>query len=176
MMWNHEKGTHRASRFRETFSNRHVILPVIHVCSQSQAWENVQVAREAGADGAFLINHGVSSSELLDIHRATHKRIPDWWLGVNCLDLCPEEALRATSADVAGIWADNAPIDENNREQPEADRIEAARHKAGGQDCTSAAWPSSTSVRSKENVKYASAVVRPHLLPRPGALSARKAS
>jgi len=131
MMCIQEKSAFRSSRFTETFANRHVILPVIHVRSESQAWDNVQIARDAGTDGAFLINHGVSSSVLLDIHRATHERMPDWWLGVNCLDLHPEEAFQVASADVAGIWVDNAAIDEKNRDQPEANRIDVARQQSG---------------------------------------------
>jgi len=76
------------TRFRETFKNKHVVLPVVHVSDEGQALRNVAVAREAGADGVFLINHAISSEALLAIYcrvAAEHK----WWIGLNCLDLSP---------------------------------------------------------------------------------------
>ena len=61
---------------------RHVLLPVIHVESESQALRNAVLAREGGCDGVFLINHDISAAELLTIHKAVVKQLPDWWVGV----------------------------------------------------------------------------------------------
>ena len=36
---------------------------------------------------------------------------PDLWLGVNCLDLQPEEVVARIDPGISGIWADNAKTD-----------------------------------------------------------------
>ncbi|MBI2566855.1 MAG: hypothetical protein HYV63_07490 [Candidatus Schekmanbacteria bacterium] len=59
-----------ASRYQQAFPGHHAVLPVIHVDTLEQAQRNAQIAREAGADGAFLINHGMADEALLDIHAA----------------------------------------------------------------------------------------------------------
>ena len=115
------------SRFRHVFSTRHVVLPVVHVESVDQALRNAQVARDAGANGAFLINHGMPDEELLAIHERVAAAHPDWWIGVNCLGLAPVQVFAAVSAQVGGVWADNAMIDETRTEQPDADRVAAVR-------------------------------------------------
>ena len=117
--------------FRTIFSRRHVILPVIHVGSQQQALRNVKIAREAQVDGVFLIHHEMSSTTLLEIHRAVVAEHPDWWVGVNCLDLTPVEVFQRIDDTVAGVWVDNAMIDEQSEQQPYAEQVLAARKKAG---------------------------------------------
>lgn len=117
--------------FRGTFTNRHVVLPVIHVESESQALSNAELALRVGADGVFLINHSISSGSLLKIHCATADRFPDAWIGVNCLDLTPEEVFTRISERVDGVWADNAMIDESSEQQPSARSVLNARQEAG---------------------------------------------
>lgn len=120
------------SRFRAVFSNRHVVLPVIHVADQEQALRNTRVARDGGADGAFLISHGrVSDDELLRIHQAVVAAMGGWWVGVNCLNFSVEEAFRRMGDRVAGVWIDDALIDERRDEQTEVARI-AEVQKASG--------------------------------------------
>ena len=51
------------SRFREVFSTPHVVLPIVHVGTHDQAARNVRIARDAGADGAFLISPGNVSDD-----------------------------------------------------------------------------------------------------------------
>lgn len=116
---------------REIFPERHAILPVIHVESQQQALRNARIARDANVDGVFLINHGMSSTELLAIHRAAVAEHSDWWIGVNCLDLSPIEVFRCIDDTVSGVWVDNAMIDENAEMQPDAERVLEARKEAG---------------------------------------------
>ncbi|QEL20929.1 BtpA/SgcQ family protein [Limnoglobus roseus] len=118
-------GAH-VSRYRQAFSRRHTVLPVIHVDSLEQAHRNARAAREAGADGVFLINHGMADEALLDIHGAVADANPTWWVGVNCLGLSPEQAFRAVPANVSGVWADNAGIEEGQPDQPYAERVLAA--------------------------------------------------
>lgn len=115
--------------FRNVFSERHVILPVIHVGSQEQALRNAKIARDANVDGVFLINHGMSSKELLSIHHAVVAEHEDWWVGVNCLDLSPVEVFRRIDDTVAGVWVDNAMIHEKDEVHPEAEQVLDARKK-----------------------------------------------
>ena len=107
------------------------MLPVIHVEDEEQALRETGVAREAGVDGVFLINHAVSSEELLAVHESVTREFPGWWIGVNCLDLSPNETFEAISDKVAGVWVDNAAIDERVPEQPAAERTLAARQRRG---------------------------------------------
>ena len=117
--------------FRQIFAHRHVVLPVIHVESEEQALRNARIARAAEADGAFLINHSMDHQRLLAIHHRVFQHFPDWWIGVNCLYLDPEEVFRLVSDEVVGVWADDAAIDERSSEQPIAAEIAAARECSG---------------------------------------------
>jgi hypothetical protein len=120
------------SRFRAVFSSRHVVLPVIHVVSQEQTLRNARVARDGGADGAFLLGHGrVGDEELLQIHQAVAAQMEGWWLGVNCLSFSVEEVFRRMRDRVAGVWIDDALIDERSDEQPAAARIAAVQKEVG---------------------------------------------
>jgi hypothetical protein len=120
-----------SKRFRTVFPKGHIVLPVIHVVSQEQAHRNADIARRAGALGVFLINHSMGSGELLAIHESTSRLLPDWWIGVNCLDLSPVDVVRRVSYKVAGIWSDNAMILETEHEQPEADEVMATIRETG---------------------------------------------
>jgi uncharacterized protein len=117
--------------FRETFSRSHVILPVIHVESPEQALQNARLAHQEGCDGVFLINHGFSNHDLLDVYRHVSREIPDWWIGLNCLDLSPNQVFARIPQEVSGIWVDNAQIDELSEAQPEAEKILARRNESG---------------------------------------------
>ena len=75
----------RSNRFVQVFQNRHVVLPVIHTCFEEQAQGNIIIAKEAGADGVFLINHSIDLDELLEIQAKMVVQFPDLWIGVNCL-------------------------------------------------------------------------------------------
>lgn len=121
------------NRLRQTFANRHVILPVIHVTTQGQALRNASIARGAGADGVFLINHVINSGALLTIHQAVKEAHPGWWVGVNCLGMSPEEVFARISPRVDGVWVDNARIDEASAAQPRAQAIAEARARHGWQ-------------------------------------------
>jgi len=116
-----------ANRFRLVFPNRHAVLPVIHVDSLEQAHRNSLIARDAGADGVFLINHRMNDEALLAIHDAIADAHSGWWVGVNCLGLSPEQVFGAVSRKVGGVWVDNAGIEEGREEQPYADRVTAVR-------------------------------------------------
>jgi hypothetical protein len=123
------------TRFRDTFANHHVILPVIHAAEPEQALRNAEIAHRQGCDGVFLIRHEyeIDYTELLRIHQHLFKVFPDWWIGVNCLDLGPRQVFDVISDDVAGVWVDNALIDERESVQVEAEAIQAAREQSGWQ-------------------------------------------
>jgi predicted TIM-barrel enzyme len=111
------------SCFQQIFFHRHVILPVIHVVDEDQARRNAHLARNAGADGIFLINHDLPYGRLLEIHSDVVAEIPDWWVGVNCLDLDAVEVFRHINANISGVWVDNALIDERNDDQHKAEIV-----------------------------------------------------
>lgn len=96
------------------------MLPVVHVTSAEQALRNTAVAREAGADGVFLINQAMGTGELLAVHSRVAAAHPAWWLGVTCLDLDPIEAVQEVAsapAPVAGLWTDITMVRESEEEQ-----------------------------------------------------------
>lgn len=121
------------SKYREIFSSRHSVLIVIHVESEKQSLRNCEIAQEAGVDGVFLINHGISSKDLLEIHHKAFQVFPDWWLGVNCLENTPNETFNIVNKEVAGIWVDNAMIDETSKNQSLADWTREAQEESGWQ-------------------------------------------
>jgi predicted TIM-barrel enzyme len=112
----------------------HAVLPVIHVESLEQAQRNARIARDAGAAGAFLINHSIADEALLEIHAAVTDAQAGWWIGVNCLGMSPERVFAAVSSKVGGVWVDNAGIEEDQEQQPYAERVLALRD-ANVPDC-----------------------------------------
>ncbi len=120
------------SRFRATFRNRHTVLPIVHVRTRAQALRNLHLAREAGADGAFLLSHGeVGDDELLAVHHDLAGDLPGFWVGVNCLGLAAEETFARAGSRVDGVWIDDALIDEACDDQPAARRVLQAQHEHG---------------------------------------------
>lgn len=119
------------NRFARVFASHPVILPVVHVESPDQALHNARIAHQAGCDGAFLINHSGSYADLLAIHRVVCGEFPDWWIGVNCLDLAPWQVFDVIDESVSGVWVDNAGINELAEVQEVARRVAEARAKSG---------------------------------------------
>jgi len=92
------------------------LFPVVHVESGIQARKEVEVARHAGADGAFLINHAIDGDYLWDIFQTCRVDHPSFWLGVNFLDLSLLDAMAwvcTTDVRVDALWADKSGIDDN---------------------------------------------------------------
>ena len=119
------------SQYREQFGQARRVFPVIHVTSLEQALRNAALARDEGADGVFLITHGeVPDRELLEIHSEVHAKFQGWWIGVNCLTVSPLRLFTMLSEDVAGVWIDDAAINENEEEQTEAEIIKKARRRS----------------------------------------------
>jgi len=140
-------------RFLVRFGRRHAVLPVVHVTGTEQALCNVEVARAAGADGAFLISHGreLGHQRLFELHGQLTRRVPGFWLGVNCLDLDAVSALTRVGASswtadgrwqanpafhpgaqgLGGVWCDDAGVRDDVVAQPEAARAWAAKQAHG---------------------------------------------
>lgn len=120
--------------FKEVFSNKHVILPVIHVETKEQTLKNAEIAKEAGVDGVFLISmKGMSHQDLLKMHKMVKKEFATWWVGVNYLDLPAICVFENLNNKVNGVWADNARIYEFLNEQIYAEQIAQARKKSDWQ-------------------------------------------
>jgi len=122
-------------KFHEVFKARPVVLPVIHVVDREQAIENILIAREGGSNGVFLINHEMASNELFWIYKSIINEFPDFWVGINCLGLGPDEIFNEVSRrnllNLSGVWTDNAMIDERSQDQFEAERIDVLRQISG---------------------------------------------
>lgn len=76
------------------YGDRPMILPVIHVERSAQAMHQIEVAQGCGAQGAFLISHGqVSWPRLFTLYERAKVTYPDFWLGLNFLDLKARNAI-----------------------------------------------------------------------------------
>lgn len=94
---------------------------VIHVCDLPQALKQVQVARDQGADGVWLIGHDLANLPLWAIYTAVREEHPGYWMGINFLDLWMPDVFRSslfTAKDLApdGFWTDDAGIYESEPE------------------------------------------------------------
>jgi uncharacterized protein len=113
------------------YSRSRVLLPVIHPVNEATALSSVAVAVGAGCRGIFLINQGMSSSEVLQLVMTVRRLHPKLWVGVNLLGHSPAEilslGLAACEGRLDGIWSDNAHIDESATQQPQAQAFVEAR-------------------------------------------------
>lgn len=98
------------NRFRTQFAKQHTFLPVVHADKLNQVLRNISVAKENGADGVFLINHDVSFSRLMEMYTTATTEFPNFWIGLNFLELHPLGAFRIANfpSTLQGLWTDNA--------------------------------------------------------------------
>ncbi len=114
------------------FRRTRIFLPVIHPVSRTTALDSIQTAVESGADGIFLINQGMTSTQVLDFIPEVYRLYQNLWIGVNLLGSEPEDVIDLiANLPVGGIWSDNADIDEQSDAQPAGARFEQARRKTG---------------------------------------------
>lgn len=77
--------------------------PVIHCIDPREkqgvghAIKNTSIAIENGADGVFLIGHGMEYVELLYIYENVRKQFPKIWIGVNFLDISHDTIFHGAS-------------------------------------------------------------------------------
>jgi len=119
------------NRVDEVFGASPVLLPVVHPIGREEALAAVRVAHDVGVPGVFLIDQGMSESDVLALVREVRDRYPTLWIGLNLLSRTPADALAValdTCGFIDGIWSDNAGIDERRWEQgPLAEALVAAR-------------------------------------------------
>lgn len=98
--------------YRDVFKNKHTFLAVVHAESAGQALRNIEIAKAHGADGVFLINHQMPADDLLSVYHAVREMYPDYWIGLNCLDLHLSKMFRIVPESVSGVWSDDAGFGE----------------------------------------------------------------
>ena len=94
--------------FNSHFAHSPVLLVVVHAFDVEQVQRNAAIAFDAGADGIFLIAGKMDWEKLCDCYGEVRARFPEAWVGLNLLDLEPEEAFQRMPQGVNGLWADNA--------------------------------------------------------------------
>ncbi|MDD5430912.1 MAG: BtpA/SgcQ family protein [Candidatus Pacebacteria bacterium] len=99
-------------KYKEIFPKKSALLIVIHAETKEQAERNAKIAKDAGADGIFLINHEIARDELVSIYNYIHQKFLGWWIGCNFLGAKPYETILKVPISVSGIWTDNAGINE----------------------------------------------------------------
>ncbi len=105
----------RSSYARNTTMPGKVFLPVIHVHNLIQTLENIALAKFNGADGVFLINHGsVSADELVGFYHGAVEEHPEFWIGMNCLDLTGEQVFHKVPDSLGGVWVDDGGVSEES--------------------------------------------------------------
>lgn len=120
--------SHGVQVFEGVFGRSRVLLPVIHPVSRDIALRSIATAVDCGADGIFLINQGMSTSEVLALIPEVRARHGALWIGVNLLGTPPEQVIGLVAGlPVGGIWSDNAGIDEQSDAQPSGERFRQAR-------------------------------------------------
>ncbi len=128
----------RRAEFRDRFGTAGpAVFPVIHVLSRAQIAANLALVAEAGAAGAFLINHDFGRDRFLPLWREARSAWPGLWLGVNFLaedgragfPVLGQLAIEGLAPQA--LWADDARIDERRVAQPEAEEITAVREASG---------------------------------------------
>ncbi len=99
-------------------------FPVIHcldpfgqerVNAIGNALANTRIAKASGADGVFLIGHGLNNHDMVYIYENVRKSFPDFFVGVNFLDVSAEKTNVLQSAiarcpAINAIWLDGIPL------------------------------------------------------------------
>jgi hypothetical protein len=100
-------------RLPAPFRRPRALLPVIHTpLGEAGALQAIRVAVDAGADGVFLIDQGMSAQQVLALLPRVRQAFPDLWVGLNLLGWDPGDVIRDPLGRTAdGLWADDAGVD-----------------------------------------------------------------
>ena len=135
--------------FFARFGRAPVLLPVIGFEDMERAQSNAETAYECRCPGIFLVNNaGITRAAMtLAVHWLRQGFPREWFVGVNFL-MPSRRSFDHLTAEVDGLWTDDAGVDERQHEQGEAEAVAEARapERLDGA-CTSAGWPSSTGAR-----------------------------
>ena len=127
-----DKMSNEENALTRVFRRTRVFLPVIHPGSKKTALDSIWTAVESRADGIFLINQGMSATQVLEFIPEVHRLYEHLWIGVNLLGSRPEKVIGLVAdLPVGGIWSDDAGIDERLDAQPAGERFRAARERYG---------------------------------------------
>lgn len=89
---------------------RRVTLAVVPTTDEPAALPAVAAARQAGADGVFLVNAGIGHQTLLRIAGAVARRYEPFFVGVNCRDLRTQDVFCRLPQGVRGVWSQTAGL------------------------------------------------------------------
>ena len=98
------------ARFVNVFGNRVAVLPVIHAKDERQVRSQVELCVQAGAAGCWLINHNAHWRSLFSWGLAAKKDRPNFWIGLNCLDLNAYRAVVEVPQVFDGVWSDDGSV------------------------------------------------------------------
>lgn len=79
------------------------------------ALKNASMAANNGADGVFLIGHGLNNAEMCYVYQEVRKGFPNLFIGVNFLDIQPDDTISMQCAigkcpGISAIWLDGIPL------------------------------------------------------------------
>lgn len=122
--------------FLEVFPTNRAFLPVIHAEDVSGVLYDLQNALKAQANGVFLIGHHIDFAKLCEIYKRAKREAPEFWIGVNFLDLTVYGAQRFARRHLinSGLWVDDAGLVEREEEP-------AYEARANAQNRVELGWP-----------------------------------
>jgi hypothetical protein len=126
----------KAKSYYEQFPRR-TLFVVIHAVNRDQVLRNAFIARDAGADGIFLINHQIRWSLLWDIYFKVRRLHPKWFVGLNFLDLSTAAAIENVPGSASALWVDDAGISQPATDvvdTQQADEYQALRTRRRNED------------------------------------------
>lgn len=93
-------------------------FPVIHCADPyshngtQHVYQNIRIALENFADGIFLIGHGLRHTSMIGLYNLSRKLFPDFWIGINFLDVSREsefERIIKSCPGLNALWTDGMP-------------------------------------------------------------------
>lgn len=82
-------------------------IAVIHIKDIDQAIQQTIVTTDNGVDGVFLIDHKRTHKHLTVAYAKVRNALPNYWIGLNFLDLYPRAAFVMLPQSADGLWLDS---------------------------------------------------------------------
>lgn len=103
------------NKLQRVFGKPRLFFPVIHAIDHAQVREQVDIAREAKADGVFIINQGgMTGDDVVQLAGELAAEHSGWFVGVNLLGHSLPYALEVLSRVrpmIRGLWRDAADLE-----------------------------------------------------------------
>ena len=90
-------------------------ISIVHASDEAEALRRVDSARSGPADGVFLVNRGIGHQKLLRIAARAASMHPDFFIGVKCRDLRPQDVFCRLPQGVLGVWSDQPEAQDANQ-------------------------------------------------------------